>query len=219
MKLLVLGATGGVGRHIVSQAQQRGHDVIALVRPETAYDGPCLRGDPCDAAVVRSALDGVGCVVSSLGMRRKNVLNPFSAILGRTDLGAASARAIVDAMRGAGVGKLVAVSAAGVAESAPGMNVVMRGLVASSNIGVAYRDLAEMEKIFADSDLDWCAVRPVTLTDGAHTGRVRVVGHFGAFMTISRADVAHHVLDRVDVSGGPRLPQIAGGASQETRPG
>ena len=31
-KILVLGATGGTGRHIVSQALARGYDVAALVR-------------------------------------------------------------------------------------------------------------------------------------------------------------------------------------------
>jgi uncharacterized protein YbjT (DUF2867 family) len=38
-KLLVLGATGGTGRLIVSQALTRGHEVTALVRsPEKAGD-------------------------------------------------------------------------------------------------------------------------------------------------------------------------------------
>jgi putative NADH-flavin reductase len=114
-------------------------------------------------------------------------------------------------MRAAGVPKVVAVSAAGVGDSAARMNAVMRFLVATSSIGVAYRDLAEMERVYAESGLDWCCVRPVALTNGERTGRVRTVEQFGATSWISRADVAGWMLDQVERPIVERLPQIAGG--------
>jgi uncharacterized protein YbjT (DUF2867 family) len=209
MRVLILGGTGGVGRHLVSQARERGHHVAAIVRPDAAFDGPCLRGDPLDPTLLRTAMTGVDAVVSSLGLRRRHVWNPYSAILGRPDLNSASAGAIVAAMRDTGVTRVVAVSAAGVGDSAPRMNAFMRMLVATSSIGVAYRDMALMEQIFAESGLDWCCPRPVTLTEGPHTGRIREVDRFGATMSISRADVAHGCLDRAEGASGPRLPQLA----------
>jgi putative NADH-flavin reductase len=49
-RILVLGATGGTGREIVSQAVQQGHEVTALIRrPEQATGLPerlrVLQGD------------------------------------------------------------------------------------------------------------------------------------------------------------------------------
>jgi hypothetical protein len=163
---------------------------------------------PADGALA-AVLPGRELVISSLGVRRRNPLNPWSPILGPHDFASASARVLVGAMKAAGVPRVIAVSAAGVAESGERMNVLMRAAVAWSNVGVAYRDLAVMERVYAESGLDFCCVRPVALTDGPATGRVREVEAFGATMTIARADVARWLLDRAENPVGPRFPQIA----------
>jgi hypothetical protein len=149
-------------------------------------------------------------VLSSIGLKRKSQ-NPWSKLTSSPDLCSASARLLVAAMRAHGIDRVVAVSAAGVGDSAPRMNRVMRGLVATSSIGVAYRDLALMEEVYAGSGLDWCCVRPVTLTEGPLTRQVREVDAFEATMAISRADVAWWMLERLEAGpgSGPRLPQIA----------
>jgi len=59
-----------------------------------------------------------------------------------------------------------------------------------------YADLAQMEDVLRESDLDWTVIRPVRLTDKPLTGTYRTaygqnVRH-GLF--ISRADVAHCML-------------------------
>jgi purine nucleoside phosphorylase len=154
---------------------------------------------------------GAAAVLSSLGMRRRVVANPWSALTSPADFTSAYARAVVAAMRRAGVTRVVAVSAAGVGDSAPQMNATMRFLVATSSIGAAYRDLARMEQVFADSGLDWLAPRPTRLTDGPATGRVRVIGAFGMFDAISRADVAGWMVRALDEPvGSSRTPQITG---------
>jgi uncharacterized protein YbjT (DUF2867 family) len=66
-----------------------------------------------------------------------------------------------------------------------------------------YADLARMEEVLRDSDLDWTAVRPVRLTGKPVTGTYRTafgrnVRH-GLF--ISRADVAHYMLRATDDPG------------------
>lgn len=211
-RLLVLGASGGVGRHLVAQAIARGHVVRVVVRSAADLPGAeVVRGEVLEPGVVREAVRGCDAVVSSLGIRRRSLF-PYSALTSPPDFCSASARLVVDAMRAEGLRRIVAVSAAGVGDSAPGMNLVMRFLVGTSSIGVAYRDLAVMEGIYAESGLDWTAPRPVTLTNGPLTGRVVKVGHFGATASISRADVAHWVLDAVARPGdADRTPQIAAG--------
>ena len=65
-KILVTGATGTVGRQVVSQLLDTGSDVRALVRDPDSADLPggveLLRGDLSDPASLAAALDSVGAV-------------------------------------------------------------------------------------------------------------------------------------------------------------
>jgi hypothetical protein len=113
-------------------------------------------------------------------------------------------------MQAVGVRRIVVVSAApaGTVPSPrrpdpprhdPGDGRVMRNLtypVLRLAFREIYADLARMEDVLRDSDLDWTAVRPPRLTDKPLTGTYRTaygqnVRH-GLF--ISRADVAHYML-------------------------
>lgn len=57
-------------------------------------------------------------------------------------------------------------------------------------------DASAMERVFAESELDWTMVRPPEPTDKPYTGRYRVrEGHLPRFgFKISRADVAEKAL-------------------------
>ena len=86
------------------------------------------------------------------------------------------------------------ISAGGVAESIAQLSMPVRWVVGVGSMGVAYRDLAEMERQLSASRLDWLAVRPVTLMDGPPTGRVGRVERYGLFSIVRRADVATWML-------------------------
>jgi NAD(P)-dependent dehydrogenase (short-subunit alcohol dehydrogenase family) len=72
MQVLVLGATGGVGRLVVEEALTRGHDVTVLVRNREKL-GPlptrvrAVQGDALDASAVSRASAGQDAVVYVLG--------------------------------------------------------------------------------------------------------------------------------------------------------
>ncbi len=61
-------------------------------------------------------------------------------------------------------------------------------------------DASAMERVFAESDLDWTMARPPELTDKPYTGKYRVrEGHLPRFgFKISRADVADFMIQVVD---------------------
>jgi uncharacterized protein YbjT (DUF2867 family) len=71
MRLLVVGATGGLGRLAVAEAARRGHDVAALVRDPARANLPepvaTVRGDMLDPATLGPALAGKDAVVCALG--------------------------------------------------------------------------------------------------------------------------------------------------------
>jgi uncharacterized protein YbjT (DUF2867 family) len=197
VKLLILGGSGATGRWLVQLAAQAGHDVTALVRPSTPFDAPArvrvVRGDVLDPATLASAIPGHDAVASCLGIRRTSKL-PWAPIASPPNFTARVTSALIPAMTAAGVKRIVAISAGGVAESITQLSAPVRWMVGAGNVGVAYRDLAEMERLLSASRLDWLAVRPVTLMDGPPTSRVGKVTRYGLFSIIRRSDVAAWML-------------------------
>jgi uncharacterized protein YbjT (DUF2867 family) len=89
-------------------------------------------------------------------------------------------------------------AARGHACSRPVLNLPMRFLVATSNVGVAYADLERVETVLRESGLDWKAVRPTTLTHKPATRRVRQTERYPATATIPREDVAAFILEELE---------------------
>jgi putative NADH-flavin reductase len=209
MKITIFAATGGIGRQALEQAIAAGHDVTAVARNPQNLPPAQARVVTADLATadparLQSAAEGADAVLSCLGPRTK------------ADAGIAEpgTRAITQAMEAAGVRRIVVVSAAPVGavpspgrpeppRHDPGDGFILRNLaypILTSALREVYADLARMEDVLRDSDLDWTAVRPVRLTSKPLTGRYRTaygqnVRH-GLF--ISRADVAHCMLRVLD---------------------
>jgi putative NADH-flavin reductase len=104
MKLTVVGATGGVGRDVVTQALDRGDHVTAYVRNPAKLDlsHPNLTlvtGELSDREAVQRAVCGADAVISALGpsLDRKATGMP---LLDGT-------RSIVEAMRVEGVERYI----------------------------------------------------------------------------------------------------------------
>jgi len=208
VKLTIFAATGGVGRQLLEQAVDAGHDVTAVVRnpgrlsrPVRAVTADMTAADP---AAVEAAVAGADAVLSGLGPRSN------------ADAGVAAqgTRAIVAAMQATGVRRIVAVSAAPVSTIAtpqrpsppkhdPGDGFFMRHLlshVASATLGQVFADLAQMEDVLADSGLDWTVVRPPRLTGKPATGRYRTAygQNLRGGLSVPRADVAQYMLSALD---------------------
>jgi putative NADH-flavin reductase len=185
----------------VRLAAEHGHEVTALVRAETPFVPPSAvrvaRGQATDPAVVDDILSGQDAVVSALGLRRAG-LSPWSSLQSPPDLTSRVAALLVAAMPRHGSRRLLAISAGGVGDSVHQLTWPVKGLVRAGNIGVAYRDLAEMESTFANSSLDWCVVRPVTLVNGPPRKPARRVERYGLTSRIRRSEVAAWMLAAVE---------------------
>jgi putative NADH-flavin reductase len=198
MKVIVFGASGNCGKHFVRLAAARGHAVTAVVRATTRGAGSpaeVREGDVFDPGFVADAIAGHDHVVSALGMR---YAHPFAKRRSPDDITARATANIVAGMKQHAVRRISAISAAGVGDSRPALNLPMRALLATSNVGVAYSDLERMETILRESDLEWQAVRPTTLTHGPATNAVRLTEHFGVTARIPREDVAAFLLEELE---------------------
>jgi len=190
VRLLILGATGPTGRHLLDQALAGGHDVTAFVRDPSrlTLTRPRLAvatGDATDARALEGAMSGQHAVLSALGAG--NSL--------RSGIASRAVAVLIAAMRAQGVKRIIFLSAFGVGETFEQASLVQR---------LAYRTL--LRKIFADkakadamlraSALDWTLVYPTLLTNGSRTGSYRVGGRLSmkGMAKISRADVAAFML-------------------------
>jgi putative NADH-flavin reductase len=204
LELVIFAATGGIGRQAVAQALAAGHDVTAVVRNPKALPAGVrsvtANLEAADPATLESAVRGADAVISGLGPRP----------LRDAGIAARGTRAIVGAMKAAGVRRLIVVSAAPIStvpspgrpnppRHDPGDGFFMRhlfGPLAKTALRGRYADLAEMEDIVRDSGLDWTIVRPPSLNNKPLTGSYRTA--FGRNIrggfSISRADVAHLML-------------------------
>jgi putative NADH-flavin reductase len=209
VKITIVGATGGVGRHLLEQSVAAGHDVTAVVRRAglLSVDVPTVVCDlaHADPAELASAVAGADGVLSALG--RRSTADAGIATRGTT--------AIVEAMHRADTRRLVVISATPVGTVAsagrpnpprrdPGDGLLIGTLLmplAKAAFGANYADLAQMEDVVRDSGLDWTIVRPPRLTDSPLTdspltGRYRLAyeQNLRRGLTVSRSDLAHFML-------------------------
>ncbi|HMN62359.1 MAG TPA: SDR family oxidoreductase [Anaerolinea sp.] len=192
MKLIVFGASRGVGLQVVEQAIEAGQEVTAFVRSPEKFgvrhaNLTVFKGDALDAAAVERAVVGHEAVISALGPTRPPVPHMMEI----------SAVNIVAGMNKHGVRRLVSTSGAGVRqpEDKPKFIDHFIGLMLSLVAKKIVLDSAENVKTIQASDLEWTIVRFPRLVDGEHTCKYRVsyVGKESGTQ-ISRADAADFVL-------------------------
>ncbi len=195
MQIVVIGAAGRTGAHIVEQAAQAQHQVTALVRDTTRYQPPTAgvdvhRADVLEPASLKGLLDGADAVIVAVGPHNgKKPAEVYSRGL----------TTVTAEMRRTEVQRLVTISA--VPASLPDeKNLFERYLlhpILWRFFGPSYTDLRVMEKTLRDTtDLAWTIIRPPLLTDDPPTGtfRTAIDSHLKGAKKISRADLATAML-------------------------
>ena len=204
MKLFILGATGGIGQHLLNIALEHGHQVTAYVRsPEKVGSSheqmKVVQGDLFSAEQMAHSMAGHEAVLSCFGpvtMRSTTLRREF----GRT---------LAAAMRKSGVHRTEVVSAAFLFRDLSLLGKILTATLFRQMVP----DMAAMEAEVCQSDLDWTIVRPPRLTNGPATHSYRIADRnlpkSGA--VISRADVAHFMIGEAETP--THLKQIVGVAN------
>jgi putative NADH-flavin reductase len=204
MKILLLGATGRAGKHLLQQSLERGHIVHALVRDKSkvtiTHDHLTLfEGSPGDKAALDNAMKGCEAVLSALNISRYNDW-PWTRLRTPKDFLSSTMKLIIELMAKHNIQRIIFTSAWGVAETRRDIPGWFRWFIENSNIKYPYDDHARQEELLKPTNLQWTAIRAAGLTN--FKTKRRVIVSFNntpkPHLTISRRNVAAFMLDALE---------------------
>ncbi|WFR61267.1 SDR family oxidoreductase [Paenibacillus amylolyticus] len=167
MNILVLGATGRVGSHLVANALRSNHHVTALVRnPEKVHisDNNFVlhQGNALIKEDIHQAMLGADLVVSALGTDGTTTLSQ-------------STRLIVEVMAQEHIQRIITIGTAGILESRTDPDMFRFQSSESKRKSTrAAEEHLEMYNMLKASELKWTIVCPTYLYDGESLGTYRI---------------------------------------------
>ncbi|MHA4807486.1 NAD(P)-dependent oxidoreductase [Flavitalea flava] len=200
-KILVIGANGGIGKQAVEIALQAGHQVTALLRnpdnlPLTHPNLEKIKGDIFHTDIWDRHLAGKDVVISAIGVKGGFGADKPTTLYSQGNF------SLLAAMEKRQIARVFFISASAI-EISPVLPWYVRLIekyVVQKLLKHMYADLHEMESGIKDSGLDWTIIRPPQLSDKPATGKYRVaINEFlKNCLKISRADVAHYMVNNID---------------------
>jgi putative NADH-flavin reductase len=195
MRVVVLGATGSIGRLVVDEALRRGHEITALVRDPKTLDASAsrfnvVRGDALHPASVAAAVAGQDGVIYTLGagnVRHTTLFSDTTQILLRE-------------MERLDVRRLICVTGVGAGDTkGHGGFLYDRILYPLFTKGI-YADKDRQETLIRQSGLDWTIVRPASFRKNTPRGELRVVLSVDGVVlrVIGRGEVAAFIVDELE---------------------
>ena len=196
MRVLIIGASKGIGLETTRQAIVAGHSVRALARSakSIAISNPSLekiRGDALKIEDVETALVGVDVVIQTLGVGLGDLFRPVHLFSDAT-------RVLLKAMKSLDVKRLICVTGFGAGDSRERISCLQR-LPFQIVFGRAYDDKSLQEQMIKENELDWTIARPGVLTSGRRTNNYKILSEASHFRNgiISRANVADFLVRQI----------------------
>ncbi len=199
MKLIIFGATGTIGNHIIEQSLDKGHEVSAFSRNRKHLNKfnhsklNKIEGDVFNPKDVQNAIKGqdVAIIVLGSGKSRKTVVRSKGT------------QNIIKEMKTNGVKRLICQSTLGAGESKGNLNFFWKNIMFGWFLKQVLLDHELQEEYVKNSGLNWTIVRPAAFTDGEKTEKFR--HGFSSVdksvkLKIARADVANFILQQLDSS-------------------
>lgn len=171
MKILVLGASGRVGSHLVELALKDQHEVTILVRDPNKIQQHhqqlrVIQGNVLNRQDVEQAMVNVGVVVSALNTDGRDTLS-------------ASLPLILEAMTQQQVKRIITIGTAGILQSRVTPTILRYQSTESKQKSTfAAQEHQHVFEQLQQSDRDWTIVCPTYLPKGAWTGNYRIERDF-----------------------------------------
>ena len=193
-KIVIFGASGQTGVHLVKQGIEKGYKVRALVRSRekaAAFSDQVelYIGDATDADTVSRCIEGqdvVLCAVGGHGLKDSSTRSRIT-------------EHIIASMKQHGVPRLIVCSVLGLGKSVHHLSWFSR-LFVRFVLKHVMEDHRRQEELIKNSALDVVVFRPPQLIDGEKTERYRLADEEEPFRgsKINRGDVAHAMITAID---------------------
>ena len=197
MRIMIVGASKGIGLETTRQALAAGYDVLALARSASSINLSDARlekvqGDALKKQVVEASLAGVDAVIVTLGVGLGDLFKPVHLFSDAT-------RVLIAAMKGKGVNRLICVTGFGAGDSRASVAPLQR-IPFKIVFGRAYDDKSRQEDLIKQSSLVWTIARPGVLMNGPRTERYKVLREPSEWRNgiISRANVADFLVKQIE---------------------
>jgi putative NADH-flavin reductase len=190
--ILIIGATGDVGRHLVKQGLERNLSVTAFSRNPAKAGFPntvkSAAGDATDPTALAKALEGQQAAIFVAGTKP-----------GATTFFSDATRVLIPAMEKAGVHRLIAITGVGAGETKGHGGFLYDRIVYPFITKKIYEDKDRQEALIKASSLDWTIVRPAAFMKKTPPGKPQVVTDVGntTFRRIKTEHVAAFILDEL----------------------
>ncbi|MGI9536574.1 MAG: NAD(P)-dependent oxidoreductase, partial [Desulfocapsaceae bacterium] len=195
MKILIIGASRGVGKALMEEALKEDHQVRVLARTPDKIESTdprldLVQGDVRDLQSVSEAAKDMDIICSCIG-----VPITFKAV----DLFSVGATNLVTVVDQQPKLKLIAVTGIGAGDSKGHGGFLYDRIFKPLFLKSIYEDKDREEEIIASSNIDWLIVRPAGLTNGPRTGNYRIINDLEGNVArrISRRDVADFILSQM----------------------
>ncbi|MBD2897981.1 NAD(P)H-binding protein [Spirillospora sp. NPDC000708] len=167
MKILLIGATGMIGRRVADEARRRGHEVTGVTR--SGAEGTA-KADAHDADAIAALAEGHDAVVLAVSPPRDGS-EPEGPLL-------SAGRGALEGTRKAGVRRIVVVGGAGSLEAAPGLRHVDEPGFPEMYKAESLAQAALLDLVRAEAGgLDWTYISPAQVIEpGERTGVFRLGG-------------------------------------------
>ncbi len=167
MKIVLYGATGKSGSRLLQELVSRRHEVTAVARDASklraAGKYEVKQDDLSDVRRTAETIKGADAVISAYAPPADDT----DALIGVT-------QRQVEAVRRAGVGRLLVVGGAGGLEVAPGVSLIASGHLPAQYLPIATSHVKALE-VLRKSDVDWTYVAPAAYFEpGVRTGKFRL---------------------------------------------
>ena len=204
MRILLLGATKGLGKEILKEAIGLGFEINCLVRnakkfPIEQNNIRVFEGDATSSIDLENAVQDSKIIISTLNVMRKNLF-PWSNITNDKNTISKSSKNIIDISKRKKIKHLISISAWGVNESLDHIPIWFKLLIKNSNLKYPYIDHGKSEKLLVNSNLNWTILRPSALVNFLNNHQVKesISLKNKPSLIISRKSLAKFIINIVD---------------------
>jgi len=197
MKVIIFGASGGIGKWAVKHALEKGYEVTAYVRNPDKMTAKhekltVVKGEISDYDTMRDAVQGQDAVIWCVGIPMKKY-EKMESLPGHENL--------IRAMDECRVKRLIDWSTTSTPSEKDKKSfwTVVPPIMVGITMPTAKKELIGISDLLKKSDLDWTIVRFLAPNDKPATGKV-VTGYGGTKMKIAipREDIGVFMVEQVE---------------------